>query len=75
MDKISLTLKLSHEEASALALLCRQLDWDVLNSYSSGRDECIHMRCALAALRLSLTDAGYVANVPNLLNSVGGDET
>ena len=41
MDKISLTVKLSHEEASALALLCRQLNWGVLTSYSSGQDECI----------------------------------
>jgi hypothetical protein len=65
MDKISLTVKLSHEEASALALLCRQLNWGVLTSYSSGQDECIHMRYALAALRFSLTDAGYVANVPS----------
>jgi hypothetical protein len=65
MDKIILTLKLSHEEASSLALLCRQFDWDALTSYSSDRDECIHMRYALAALRFSLTDAGYVANVPS----------
>ena len=65
MDKINLTLNLSHEEVSALALLCRQLDWDVLVSYSSDRNECTHMRYALAALRLSLTAAGYAANVPS----------
>lgn len=63
MEKIDLVLKLSHAEASALALLCRQLDWNVLTSYSSSEDECIYMRYALAALRLSLNDAGYVANV------------
>lgn len=63
MDKISLTLKLSPEEASALSLLCRQLDWPALNGYSPDHAERVNLRFALAALRFALSDAGYSANL------------
>lgn len=62
MSDIALKLRYTDEEAKALCLLLKPLDWDFICAQSSDQDERKAMRYAIAKLRLALSDEGYPDN-------------